>query len=211
MRPATSRVTTIGADIAPRAAGFLVPEERALAMIESCAAQIESASTLPAIMQVITQAEAISAVIRKIKASERAKRAALALLVDAEIQLGRITQAIPHGRTGCKPAAGQRTKGKVLAEHQIAQYRASVAERLSEVPRETVGAAIGNAQRMTMREVLVGVGLRPLFRGVSMDMRKVAMNAIGLLVQCQTQGRAPRAEEVDPLRDAFSTADARHT
>lgn len=187
---------------------YMLPEPRALAMLEACARQIESAATLPEIAAVLTQADAIAVVARKVAASERVKRTALALLVDAEIQLGRITKAIPLGRTGCKPDRTQPTKAKTLAEHQLSQSRCSLAERLAEVPREKVAGAIGKAKRMTMREVLVDLELRPQVRGVSRGMRKVAFDAVALLVRCQSERRAPRGEEVEPLRDAFLRADA---
>lgn len=75
---------------------YLVPEDRAVAMIERCAVEIQEAQTIPEVRRVITQAEAIQVFLRQVNASKEMKRAALALLVEAEQQLGRISRELPH-------------------------------------------------------------------------------------------------------------------
>lgn len=194
---------------------FLVPEDRALAMIEECALRIEGTTTLPDVMRVITQADAIAAVMRKIKASERAKQAALRLQVDAEIRLGRITRTIPRSSRGARPVVaggspivtGQASKGAILKKHGIQHSRAVMAEKMGETPRGALENAVQSSK--TLRGVTVALGFQAGYKPEPprAPMRKVAMDAIGLLVQCQSREKAPTAEQVDPLREAFTRAE----
>jgi hypothetical protein len=186
----------------------MVPEERAIAMIENCAAQIEKATTIPMVLRIVRQAEAIAAVTRKIEASKKVQRDASILVIYAETQLGVVTRQIPQGRRGKAAVAvpGQATKGTVLAEHGIHRSRANIAEKLAATPPTVLASALDKAERKTVHGVSVELGYAQPWAPQDRGMRKVAMNAIGLLVTCQSTKRAPTAEEVDPLRDAFGRA-----
>lgn len=196
------------ADLATR--DIFVPEERAIGMIEACAAQLARVATIEDVKRVISQADAIAAVVRKIKASDAVRRSALRLQLDAEIQLGTLTRDIPRGATGRSAARnpGQPTKTKVLKAHGLPSQRVNLAERMAAMPREKVMAAASASRSGTLAGVATDLGLKSAYVHTSTTMRKIAMNAIGLLVQCQTVGRAPKPEEVDPLREAFGNADA---
>lgn len=195
------------ASLSPR--DVFVPEERAIAMIESCAMQIAQAATIADVKRVISQADAIAAVVRKINASHAVRKSALALQLDAEIQLGVLTRAIPQGSTGRAAAGspGQATKSKVLKEHGLHSQRISVAEKLAAMPREQVMAAASASKTGTITGVALHLGLKKPYVAPSASFRKIAMNAIGLLVTCQTANRVPRCDEVDALRDSFTNAD----
>lgn len=187
-----------------------VPEERCVAMIESCAVQIEKATTIPMVLRVVRQAEAIAAVTRKIDASRRVQRSASTLVVYAEMQLGVITSQLPQGRRG-KAALfvpDQVTKGQVLAEHGLHRSRVSIAEKLAKTPPKVLSAAIDKARYKTIHGIANELGYAKPWTSPDRGMKRVARDAIGLLVRCQTEGRAPTAEEVDPLREAFVRVDA---
>ena len=193
------------------AAGYLVPEERALAMVKACAQQLSMASTIPDILRVVSQADAISAVMEKIKATEAARKAALRLRIEAEAQLGRITAQIPQIKRGPKRKdyvrpAGVQTKREVLVEYGIHNFRAAVAERLAEKPAAEVDAAIARAKGSGVRSVLQDLGLcQPWKAERASETRArhlafLASEAIELLERCARSGAAPHAGTVAEMR-----------
>lgn len=195
----------------------LVPEERALAMVESCAKQLEYVATIPDVQRVITQAEAIGAVMQKIKASDRVKRAALMLRVEAEQQLGRITKQIPQAVRGAGAAKhpGQKTKRQTLTEHGIHNYRASVAERFADTPREVIEAAADRATAKTLHGVANELGYRKPWRDYQMPettarhLGYLANEAIELLERCVQAKTPPHAGTVAEMRSRHARLVAR--
>jgi hypothetical protein len=188
---------------------FLIPEARALAMVDACARQLAEVSTIPDVLKVVTQAEAIQAVMSKIKASRDAQKAALRLRVEAEAQLGRITAQIPQGARGGAAAKnpGQRTKRQVLTESGIHHYRAGVAERLARTPAEKVEEAIANAKSPGMYGVLSDLGLRKPWREyttpevTSRHLDFLADEAISLLERSVKTQSSPHAGTVAEMRN----------
>lgn len=98
---------------------YLVPDERSVAMIRSCVRRIGLARTLPDVKVLLTQAEAVDAVVRKLRACDEVKRASLEMLVAAEQQLGRISRALPQAKRGgyAQKHPGQIGKRQILREH----------------------------------------------------------------------------------------------
>lgn len=139
-----------------------VPEERAIRMIEECVRRIGEARSIPDVRRIITQAEAINAVMNKIKASEKVKRAALSLAVEAERQLGRISGTLPRGEGGRRGSRGPapKKKAELLKEQGISPTRARVAERLAKATPDAVESAMDSAKKNTVYGVTVELGIR---------------------------------------------------
>lgn len=184
-----------------------VPDESALAMIESCAGSIELVASIPDVKRAITMAEAVAAVTRKIDASERVKRAAALLVIRAEVQLGRLTKQIPQGRRGgaALKNPGQPTKNKVLEQHGLHRFRCNVAEKLAGTPEDVIEQALDRAKSKTVMGVATELGFRQRFakQAPRSAMQKLAKDAIELLDRCRTQMRAPTQKEIDPLQWTF--------
>lgn len=201
---------TIGAE------GHLVPEETAIAMIESCAAQIEKAITIPDIQRVITSAEAINAVMKKIHASERAKRAATLLVIGAEQQLGRITKNIPRAKRGGAGKRGGGGPGKMttLREHGINKFRYQVAEKLADTPTRDIEKAYEKSKSKTVSGVAVALGYRndfangrPTYSSLTQIERNIdflANEAIDLLELGVKQQKPPPEGNVVEMRDRLN-------
>lgn len=189
---------------------FLVPEDRQIKLIAACADQLALASSIPEVLKLVSQADAINAVMASIKASRRAQKAALRLRVEAEAQLGRITAQIPHGkrggRNGCAAIRGQRTKRQVLTENGIHHYRAGVAERLAKKSPEAIDEAVENAKSSGMYGVLHDLGLRKPWREYQLpekakrDIAYLAEEAISLLERSVQTKSAPHAGTVTEYR-----------
>ncbi len=144
---------------APKAGIIRIPEERVLAMIASCAEQIERATTIADAREVTDVAEAIAAVARKIKVAKDVKHAAVRILIEAEAKLGEITAAIPHARCGGgKKKVGFR-KADVLRENGISRARANFAERLATTPQKKIEEVVA-AGASTMHAVLAKLDLQ---------------------------------------------------
>jgi len=194
-------------------ASVLVPETRALEMVEACARQLAEVSTIPDIMRLVTQADAISAVMQKIKASEKARKAALRLRIEAEAHLGRITMQIPQGKRGGAAAKnpGQRTKAQVLAENGIHKYRAGVAERLAKTPAPEVEAAIDRAKTNGVYGVMQDLGLRKPWRDYQMpevtarNLGYLAAEAVELLERSVATKAPPPAGNVAEMRTRLTS------
>lgn len=141
---------------------YLIPEAAVTQMIAACAYQIREARSIPAIKVVITQAEAIDAVTKKINAAEDVRRAALALMVDAEKQLGEISKGLPQATRGGRKKGETAPTGKrqTLREHGINHLRAYSAEKLSEVPQAALDVAIDSAKSRTVAGVEIALGIR---------------------------------------------------
>ena len=188
-RSMKAALTTIDGDSKPR--HFLLPNEKALQMITACADSVAQAASIPDVGRVISQAEAIQVWMKKFRASEALQKAALALCVDAEIQLGKLSKQLPKlapSRSGRKADGEPRTiKGKTrtLKEAGIDPARARIAEKLAVVPVPLVHEAM--TQKKTVRGVCESLGLMPTFQGESRAEKKVrdlvflADEAIGLL------------------------------
>lgn len=141
---------------------ILVPEERAIEMIEACARQIQAVTSIPDVMRVITKAEAIDAVMKKIKASKDVKRAALVLLVEAEQQLGRISKQLPQAKRGAaaRKFPGQIGKKDILRNVGVNHRRAYTAEKLADAPAEAINVAIDSARNKSVSGVTAFLGYR---------------------------------------------------
>lgn len=197
------------ATLATAPAEYLVPEESALAMLSSCASQIERAATLADVRRVITHAEAINAVMKKIKASERAKLAAARLLIDAEVQLGKITRLVPKAKRGAGAVPGQPTKKTTLRENGIHPFRAQIAEKLAATSRQDIDLAFERSKRKSVFGVTAELGFRQPFEEgrpdkLARDLDFLANEAIDLLeVGVRTQ-RPPHAGTVAEMRNRLS-------
>lgn len=195
-------------------------DEKALAMLEQCATQIEAARTLPQIKMVIAQASAIEHVTRQLRMSERVKRAAFAMVIEAEAQLGRITRAMPKQPTGNASKKAKREgrdlpppKNQTLRDAGLALERCRLAERIGALPKKDLKKAIdaipSNHRSITRLATDLGFRKRQesddwaTFRNKVGKAKTLAMQAVGLLVRCQTEGRPPTEEEVNPLREAY--------
>lgn len=192
--------------------GYLLPEDRALAMVDACAKQLATVSTIPDVLKVVTQADAIAAVMQKIKASDEAQKAALRLRVDAEAQLGRITAQIPLGKRGggAQVNPGQQTKRKVLASNGLHNFRASSAEKLARMPQEEVDAAIDRAKTPGLYGVLNDLGIRKPWREYQSperthrDIAYLANEAIDLLERSVASKSPPHAGTVVEYRNRLT-------
>lgn len=180
---------------AVEAGEFLMPEASAIRMIETCAAQIEKAIALPDVKRVITQAEAIKVLVNKLGASQRVKKTALKLVVQAEVQLGKVSKALPVLSPGsnCRfiPKSEPR-KGKnfALKEAGINPARARHAEKLAEVPPEQLQKTVEACTNL--HAVQTAVGIRRPFHGQTAgekrerDLAFLADEAITLLERINT-------------------------
>lgn len=190
----------------------LVPEASALAMVEMCARQLVQAATIPDILKLVTQADAISAVMSKIKASKAAQKAAMRLRVEAEAHLGRITAQIPQGKRGGAAIAnrGQRTKRQVLTENGIHNYRASSAEKLARMPREEVEAAIDRAKSPGLYGVMQDLGIRKSWREyqtsevTARNLGYLVVEAIELLERSVATKASPPPGNVREMRARYA-------
>lgn len=185
----------------------MVPEDRVIAMIENCADQIERATTIPMVLRMVRQADAIAAVTRKIEASKRVQRDAETLVIYAETQLGVITRQIPQGRRGPAAVPGQATKGAVLAQHGLHRSRANIAEKLAATPPKVLEAAIEKAERKTVHGVAVELGFaQPWLPGrVATTGTILAAKALELLRACVDSNSVPDAREVERLEQRYAT------
>lgn len=194
------------------APGCLVPDEKVLRMIEGCAFQLRQAESVPDVMVAIAQTEAIHLVARKIKVSEEVRRAAVVLRIQAEAQLGRITTKIPLSNGGGHRGHSKGTgKKAVLKANNIPNQRLIIAEKLGRISDEDLDSTVQGLTKPSLYAAACALGFRrphensKLRHGAAM---KLARDAIGLLVKCQTVPRAPSAEEVDPLREAYTAIEA---
>ncbi len=166
--------------IAPEPASqsiILVPDERVLAMIASCADQIARATTLADAREVTDVAEAVAAVARKIKVAKEVKHAAVRLLVEAESKLGEITRAIPPGKGGRGHKAPKR-KADVLAANGISKARANLAERLNVAPPSKIDEVIASGAN-----TLHGIYSRAGFQTNNYTLRERKASAIAFLCE----------------------------
>lgn len=199
------------------AESHLVPEERAIAMIESCSAQLELAVTIPHVKRMISHAEAINLIMKKINASKRAKEAALVLVVEAEQQLGRVTKQIPQAKRGgyARLNPGQKTKRSVLIANGIHPSRCAMAEKLADVPRDLIRNAADQAKSKTLSGVSSALGLRTSRDDYRMpeasmrDLGYLAGEAISLLERCIQSKQPPHAGTVAEMRDRLTRLVAR--
>lgn len=90
----------MSAALSRRESEYLVPEERAILLVEGCANEMFKATTIPEVKRLTSQAEAIAAVVRASEASERVKKDAEFLIVRAERRLGEITSQMPKATSG---------------------------------------------------------------------------------------------------------------
>ncbi len=186
----------------------LVPEDRVVLMVQACTKQLELAATIPDVQKVITQAEAINAVMQKIKASKRAKKAALLLVVNAQRQLGLLTKTMPKGKLGGGATSniGQGTKRKTLASYGITSAQANTAERLAAIPPARVEAAIERNKSGGLNGVLTGLGIRKHWRDYQTPETKarnvafLATEAVELLERCVQTKTPPHHGTVVEMR-----------
>lgn len=177
--------------IAPSADAFLVPEDRVVAMLDTCAAQLERVATIEDAKSVCTVAEAIAAVTRKVEVARRTKLAAVRLLVDAERRLGDLLRTLP--RRGPKP------KRDVLEEHGINKRRASVAERLAVAPTSKIDKVI-EAGANTLHGVTTKLGIHANGADLRFDRASaiafLCEEAVTMLDRCARHGKVPHAGTV---------------
>ncbi len=188
---------------------FLVPEPRAVQMIEQCANLIFKASTIKDVRKVMTHAEAIAAVVRKIEASERVKRDGEFLLVMAERQLGEVSSSIPK-RTGGRGRSQKHDytippKYEVLEEAGFNINRALKAEALARTPIREVKAAFNRVLptklgNKSVNAVMLELGIKHSTPWMPRELL-LAEDAIELLNKCCRARRAPTREEVTELEN----------
>ena len=131
----------------------MVPEPRVLAMIASCAEQIDNVSSIDDAKKCTDMAEAVAAITRKVNVAKEVKRSAIRLLIQAEAKLGEILRAIPKKRS----AEGRPPKRDVLIQHGISKSRASHAERLSKANPEEIERVVESGAR-TIHGVMSKLG-----------------------------------------------------
>lgn len=183
--------------LAPPASLVRIPEDRVLAMLDSCAEQIARVATIEDAKEASTVAEAIAAVTRKVNVAKEVKRKAVRLLVEAEAKLGEILRAIPRA------SASTPAKRDVLREHGINKRRASCfAERLAVTPQADVDRVIsGGAQ--TLHGVTAKLGIHA--NGYELRIQKASAiaflceEAVALLERCVTRGQVPHAGTVQEM------------
>lgn len=172
-----------------------VPEARVIAMISSCATQIEQAASIDDAKEVTDMAEAIAAITRKVNVAKEVKRSAVRLLVDAEAKLGEILRAIPRGTK----ANGLPAKRDLLVEHGINKRRASFAQRLSCTPSEKIDRVI-EAGAQTLHGVTSKLALHT--DGYAIRAQRASMTAflceeaVGLLERSVKNRQVPHAGTV---------------
>lgn len=197
-------MTALARKVEPTAE-YLVPEERAVLMIEQCANQIFKATTLPDIKKICTQAEAIAAVVRKIDASERVKQDATHLIIMAERQLGEISRKLPQAPRGGASIPGHPTKRQILAEHGINHFRAATAEKLAGVSETVIASVIEKTKAQSVTGVAVELGIRSRVGAErESSAKRLARDAITLLDTCLLARRPPTQVEVSALRTRLS-------
>lgn len=191
--------------VAPAAREFTIPEEKAVLMIEACANSIFAASTIPDVVRVIQQADAISAVMRKIKASEEVRKTAAFLLIQAERQLGEVSAKVPTANRnkwseskGAVVNPNGPSKRRYLESQGITYNRALRAETLAKKPIEEVKEAFSKTKAGSIKETQVKLGIRSDWDGPSPAAR-LAIDAVRLLSDCAKSQRVPRRDEVNAL------------
>lgn len=181
---------------------FLVPDEKAVLMIEACANEIFKATTIPEVQKTITQAEAVAAMVRATEASERVRKDASFLVIRAERRLGEITMQINRIPPGRKLASRlpEVSKQKFLLENGIKPRRYMRAEQLARTPEKTFEKALETASRPNVRNVLNVLGLEKHDRVARWAHVRIAEDAVSLLDSCCKANRAPRRDEVNRLQ-----------
>ncbi len=188
-----------------------VPEERVLAMIAACAAQITQVKTIDDAREVTDVAEAIAAVARKVKIAKEVKHAAVHILIEAEAKLGEITRQIPHARCGGgKKRVGYR-KADILRTHGITKARANFAERLSATPQSKIDAVVADGAN-TMHAVLSKLDLQTdryrLRENRAANLAFLCEEAVGLLDRSVKRGQVPHAGTVAEMVQRFKAITA---
>jgi hypothetical protein len=210
----------------PGIAAYAVPDATAVAMIRRCYAQLAQVRDLPQITKVIAAAAAIDAVTQQLKASEGVRKMALLLRLEAEQQLGRITQAAPqrprgrsragpiragHAAPACGPTRGKR---EFLADHGINKTRVYAAEKLATLPRAALVAAVeavpapsfsGVKRALGVLAPVAPFGKEKAFRDVGF----LAQEAIALLAACVQAGTVPHAGTVREMGTRWRALSAR--
>ncbi len=175
-------------------------------MIEACALQLEQANELGDVSVCILQSDAISAVVKKIKASESVVRRAEMLRINAERRLGEITMQIPYGKRGGAAEPGGATKSKVLASQGLHRSRVNIAEKLSLIGEKQLQKAFEETKTRTVSGVAVQLGLKapPHWEASKEDRyyraQILAQQAIGYLDVCCIKGTPPEPLVVDELQ-----------
>lgn len=198
-------------------APFLIPEEKVLAMVASCTAQLAAVSSIPDVMKVITATDAVAAIMKLVDASEEARLTALRLRIDAEARLGDLTAQIPKAKRGHAPVAerSRPTKQKILKGYGITPSRAVTAERLAATPREKVTDAVASLAKPTLHGVLAHLNLRSDARSSvtpekqARDLAYLADEAICLLERCSRAKEPPHRGTVIEMRSRLTNLQGR--
>jgi DNA-binding phage protein len=172
------------------------PDEHVLSLLEACAKQIESVATIEDAKQVVSAAEAIAAISKKVDIAKAVKKAAVRLLVDAEAKLGELLRALPKG--------GQPTKRDVLKGSGLNRRRASTAERLAVTPKSEIDRVIDEGAS-TLHGVTHKLGMQS--NGYELRVQKaaafalLAQEAVELLERSVREKKVPHAGTVASYSD----------
>ncbi len=176
-----------------------IPEERVVAMIGACAAEVRRVTAIEDAKEVTSIAEAIAAVTRKLNVAKEVKIAGIRLVVEAEAKLGEILGLIPKGARGRKTPAGSVGKNALLAKHGINKRRASFAERLSKVPPKKIEAVLASGAS-SMNAVTTGLELHSdsyaLRQKSAEALAFLCGEAVDLLRRSVRDGKVPHAGTV---------------
>lgn len=186
-----------------------IPEERVIAMIAACAAQIKQVHTIADAKEASNVAEAIAAVTRKVDVAREVKHSAVRMLIEAEAKLGEITAMIPRapGRNAKSPQRGKMTKKEILAEHGVSKSRANYAERLSRVPAAEVERVVASGAN-TMHAIGAKLGLYThayeLREKRNANLAFLCEEAVSLLARCVKQNKVPHAGTVAEMIQRYA-------
>jgi hypothetical protein len=205
----------VSTSLAPLPIDYSVPPDQALAVIERCATDLEAAENVPDVLRQVARAAAIEAVVRKIHASKRVKKAALRLVVQAERQLGTITAQLPKGKRGrIVRGTDNPTKAELLAQAGLRQKRVSSAERMAAIPDAKVERAVQAQTSLSGVQRQLGVlnEAGPTFRSrqdAMRDMTYLAREAIELLDSCSSRKAPPSQGNVNEMKKRFDAISKR--
>ena len=198
-------------------APFVIPEAKAIEMVNRCTRQLATASSIPGVLRVITATDAAAEILKLVNASEETRLAALQLRLDAEARLGDLSAQIPKAKKGHLSVAerNQPTKKKILREYGVEPSRAAIAERLADIPRATVAAAVTSMSRPTLHGVLAHLNLRSNARNEftpekqARDLAFLADECICLLERLVEHKTLPHAGTVKEFRSRLTNLQGR--
>ena len=182
--------------------------DQASATLDIARERLNCAKTIPEVLTVIAMAEAIAGMQRRLNVSAEAKRDAMKLALDAEIELGRLCLRMPTAPRGAAAAGTVRpkTKSSYLSDLGVTPTRVSGAQRLAKATPGQIARALASAKTITGVKKAIGIHVGSLHvpeaHAKALDF--LADEAIQLLERCVAGKTVPHGGTVNEFRNRLA-------